>query len=616
MTRFATTLAPLGVAALLAFTAAPASAQITTAVLEGDNVAGVGNVTLINNLDINSNGEWIVEVDTDNANTDIDAALIKNGALYLQEGQALAEPVGASINTFDSVNLNNNGDSGWNFFLSGTSGTGDDSGIYFNDGLVLQEGTISGSPDFSPGTPYIGFFDAKIDNNNSNQIFVVASVDDPNIATTVDRALVIMTLDGSGNLVSEAAPYKEGDTLPGQIETVADFGTGPHLTAFNDGGDILFFADLNGATATDGVIYLNDTLLAQEGSPSPVGGRNYEFLSSRGLDLSNSGHWVHKANLDGATTDDELIVLDGAVFRREGDTLPAISPFLFTAFGTGSGPVAVDDAGNVLWFGDWDDPNTDIDTGLFLNDQLLVQEGVTMIDGMIVDTIQSGEDAFRMSDSGQYVIFEAQLVGGIDGAFIIDLGPPVSVELSQLEASVVNRTVEVTWVTSAQVDHDGFHVYRSSAGSFERVRLTDELVRGQSWHRFVDDSVQGDRTYLYYVGAVDIFGDEVVYGPARVTTPNWTIRVTGLLPAAPNPFVRKTDLRFSLDRTGEMELAVVDVAGRVVRRLDRGSREAGDHRVTWDGRDDAGRPLPAGVYFARLEANGVTQARKVVLLGK
>ncbi|MHC4711062.1 MAG: hypothetical protein ACYTA3_11750, partial [Planctomycetota bacterium] len=161
-----------------------------------------------------------------------------------------------------------------------------------------------------------------------------------------------------------------------------------------------------------------------------MAGRNYQFLSSRGLDLNASGEYVHKANLDGDTADDELIVKNGAVFVREGDTLPAFAPFSLTSLGTSSGPVQIDNAGNVLWYGDWNDPDTDIDT--------LVQEGVTMLAGLLVDTISSGSDAFQLSDNGSYIIFEATLEGGINGAFMIQLVQEIAVPVDIKPGSCPN----------------------------------------------------------------------------------------------------------------------------------------------------------------------------------
>jgi hypothetical protein len=42
--------------------------------------------------------------------------------------------------------------------------------------------------------------------------------------------------------------------------------------------------------------------------------------------------------------------------------------------------------------------------------------------------------------------------------------------------------------------------------------------------------------------------------------------------------------------------------------------ESGSHRLTWDGTDSAGRRIPTGVYFARLESGDFTQTRKMLYL--
>ena len=398
-----------------------AGQQVTPIVLEGDSIAGVGAVNFINNIAVNNDGHWFVEVDTDFSNTDEDVVLLDPNGVFLREGfGGLSAPPGVIIDSFDSVTLNDLGIGGFNHFIDPLPGD-QDSGVYLGTTLAIQESDISTSPDFSAGTVYTGFLDVKI--NDNNDLLVVASVDDPAISSTTDRALVIV----SG--ATETVIAKEGDVPPGQTEAVTDFGTGPHQSAFNDMGDVFYFVDLGGATSTDdGVLYLNSTIIAQEGSPSPVAGRNYEFLSSRGIGLNNNGSTVFKANLTGDSADDEVIIVDGAVFKREGEAPPVPGSFALTSFGTGSGPVHISDNGRVLWFGDWDDPNTDVDTGLFLDDQLLVQEGVTTVGGVVVDAISSGADAFFISDNGEWVIFEATLVGGVDGAFLINVQNPADLD--------------------------------------------------------------------------------------------------------------------------------------------------------------------------------------------
>ena len=76
--------------------------------------------------------------------------------------------------------------------------------------------------------------------------------------------------------------------------------------------------------------------------------------------------------------------------------------------------------------------------------------------------------------------------------------------------------------------------------------------------------------------------------------------VSGLAQPTPNPFAARTAITFRLAQTGPVDLAVYSVAGRRVRTLAQGDHEPGAHVVPWDGTDEGGRRLPAGVYYVRL----------------
>ena len=116
---------------------------------------------------------------------------------------------------------------------------------------------------------------------------------------------------------------------------------------------------------------------------------------------------------------------------QEGDAVPGLPEFSLTSFGGATGPVHIDDAGNVLWFGSWNDPDSDVNSGLFLNDQLLVQEGVSMVDGVPLVFLESSENGFHISDNGQWIVFRAQLEGTDypQGAFLIQIPEPHGVFL-------------------------------------------------------------------------------------------------------------------------------------------------------------------------------------------
>jgi hypothetical protein len=82
----------------------------------------------------------------------------------------------------------------------------------------------------------------------------------------------------------------------------------------------------------------------------------------------------------------------------------------------------------------------------------------------------------------------------------------------------------------------------------------------------------------------------------------------------PNPFNPSTAIPFSLDRASKVTLRVFDASGRWVTTLFDGPESAGAHVATWDGRAADGSAAASGVYFVRLDAAGVSAARKIVLL--
>ena len=82
----------------------------------------------------------------------------------------------------------------------------------------------------------------------------------------------------------------------------------------------------------------------------------------------------------------------------------------------------------------------------------------------------------------------------------------------------------------------------------------------------------------------------------------------------PNPARGSLALRFTLPRTARVDLAIYDLGGRRVRQLASGAQAAGDHSIGWDLRDDAGRAVGAGMFFARLDTEGRVLTQKVATL--
>jgi hypothetical protein len=87
-----------------------------------------------------------------------------------------------------------------------------------------------------------------------------------------------------------------------------------------------------------------------------------------------------------------------------------------------------------------------------------------------------------------------------------------------------------------------------------------------------------------------------------------------LAPVFPNPASGLTRISFTLPYDSYVQLVVHDIAGRRVVVLVDQELEAGTHTVTWDGTDDEGQLLPAGVYLSTLKVNDYKASRKIVFI--
>ena len=133
----------------------------------------------------------------------------------------------------------------------------------------------------------------------------------------------------------------------------------------------------------------------------------------------------------------------------------------------------------------------------------------------------------------------------------------------------------------------------------------------------------------YAIPFFESFADTVFLGgeePARIALPLIGFRPSRVAatspavplgfevsPAWPNPFIRETRLRVSLNSVKPVRVRVLDVLGRTVRVLSDGKRLMGTQAFRWDGRDEHDEPVPAGVYLLTVEAGTKRVIRKICL---
>ena len=110
--------------------------------------------------------------------------------------------------------------------------------------------------------------------------------------------------------------------------------------------------------------------------------------------------------------------------------------------------------------------------------------------------------------------------------------------------------------------------------------------------------------FFTYASRIDVLNRTLAVEP--IALPTIPLR------AGPNPFVGTVGLRLTLAEAGSVRLDVVDLGGRIVRRVANEWLAAGAYTRAWDGRTDAGSEAPTGLYFVRGSIGGRTVGVRLV----
>ncbi len=187
---------------------------------------------------------------------------------------------------------------------------------------------------------------------------------------------------------------------------------------------------------------------------------------------------------------------------------------------------------------------------------------------------------------------------------------PVPVAITSFDARVVDsRAVRVAWETVADEAIEGFDLLRAEPGTTPRALAPGLLAA--STREFVDQTVVPGAHYEYVLIAHVADGGMFSSQTIGVDVPAVAM---ALRQNAPNPFTETTTIGITMPDRSDVEVAIFDVAGRRVATLAKGTRASGDHELVWNGLDDSGKRVGAGVYFYRLESGGETLTRKLVLV--
>lgn len=206
------------------------------------------------------------------------------------------------------------------------------------------------------------------------------------------------------------------------------------------------------------------------------------------------------------------------------------------------------------------------------------------------------------------------------GTYTAPPSAPLPVQISSFAATVVSaQQTRITWTTLSETENYGFEVQRSLSKTSGFASLPGSFVAGHGTtvdhHDYAYiDATAGTAKYFYRLKQIDM--DATVHYTDPIQ-PSGTTDVKDRAPVVfalmqnyPNPFNPSTEIKFSVENTGRATVRLYNILGAEVSTLFDGMAEAGQYyRVRLDG-----SRLASGVYFYRLESEGKSDLKKMVLL--
>lgn len=198
-----------------------------------------------------------------------------------------------------------------------------------------------------------------------------------------------------------------------------------------------------------------------------------------------------------------------------------------------------------------------------------------------------------------------------DGSTAVQLSMFAAMELEDGRVSVRWRTESEESCLRWEVERSGdpnsnYQLLGTVPGQGSTTQPTD--------YRYDDESELEPGTYYYRLGQVDLDGGKRYFGPVSLSY-QWRVPAeAGVSGARPNPFNQTTTISYQTTTSGPVSLKVYNVYGQLVRTLESGQKPAGYHRARWDGRNDRGEAVSAGVYLVRLEGQGLLRSARVAVV--
>ena len=229
------------------------------------------------------------------------------------------------------------------------------------------------------------------------------------------------------------------------------------------------------------------------------------------------------------------------------------------------------------------------------------------------------------SISGDVITFNS--ISLQDGYYALGAQSDASlpVELTSFEVLDTRANgITLHWITESEINNLGFILDRRTP-TIDWIEIasfvTDTELQGQgsvshqTVYTYTDNTVTDDETYDYRIADVDYDGNKEYHSLQLMGISPASIPITYVLHQNyPNPFNPITTLSYDLPEDAMVNITIYDMVGRQIRTPINNQQTVGYRSVQWNGTNNLGEPVSAGLYLYTIQAGEFVQTKKMVIL--
>ncbi len=179
---------------------------------------------------------------------------------------------------------------------------------------------------------------------------------------------------------------------------------------------------------------------------------------------------------------------------------------------------------------------------------------------------------------------------------------------------------QISWSVNKYLDMATISLSRDRGKSWEVLKNLEQVAQGsQSWTWTVTGPAAdsclikiSDGQGKHWDSSDAAFSIHFQVGVAKDVEALPT--AFALLQNYPNPFNPETKITYQLPAKSQVQIAIYNLSGHLIKTLADESKDAGNYSLVWDGRDQLARSLPSGFYFCRMTAGSFRATIRMLYL--